>query len=99
MNTTKTFAVAAMAMAGLAGCVETGSDTGSNFSALTPEQAACVRDVGVLTQSSDIVIQRSMGSQAGVLVDLIVNGSSTFTCTAFSDGSTDIQSTTDEGFL
>lgn len=99
MNMNKTLAVAALAMTGLAGCVETESDTDSNFSAMTPEQAACVRDVGALTQSSDVVIQRSMGSQAGVLVDLIVNGSSTFTCTAFSDGSTDIQSTTDEGFL
>lgn len=99
MKSKLTLALGALAMTALAGCDETASSTGSDFSSLTPGQAACVRDVGALTESSDVVIQRSMGAQSGVMVDLLVNGSATFTCTAYGDGTTDIQSTTDEGFL
>jgi len=100
MKTRITLVAAALFATGLAGCVETGGDVGGDFSSMTVEQSACVRDVRNATGNSDVIVQSSRGSQAGTLVTLLVGGTGTWQCTGYSDGTTDgIQSVTDEGFL
>jgi predicted polyphosphate/ATP-dependent NAD kinase len=99
MKISMTMAVAALAVTGLAGCVETATQLPGN-SAEGAARDACVRDTRLTTNNPDVVVQSSSFSEAGTEVIMIVGGTGTWRCIAYRDGSTaGIMSLTNEGFL
>ena len=104
MKTTIALAAAALAVSSLAGCIEMPAgdmgDPGPGNSAEAAARSACVRDVRATTNNPDVVVQSSSFSEAGTQVILIVGGTGTWECIAYSDGTTaGITSLTNEGFL
>lgn len=104
MKTKISMAAAALAVTGLAGCVEMPGggmgDPGPGNSAEADARNACVRDVRLTTNNPDVVVQSSSFSEAGTEVILLVGGTGTWQCIAYRDGTTaGIMSLTNEGFL
>lgn len=94
----------AIAVFGLAGCVDMTDDVARETSALSDTEqqarAACVRDVRGATGNNDVVAQSSAFSEAGTQVILRVGETGTWNCIAYRDGTTaGIMSVTNEGNL
>lgn len=84
----------------LAGCMETGTVPEPGNSVEAQARSVCVRDVRAKTGNQDVIIQSSRFSEAGTQVILLVDGTGTWQCYAYSDGTTDrIMSLTNEGSL
>jgi len=97
INTIK-FAIGAMALIGISGCVE---DTGSSSGMPSNAEQACLQRVTQETNNPDVTLMGSSFSQAGTEVIVGVGPQrARWQCIAYSDGSTSQpMSLTDEGFL
>ena len=96
----------AVALAMLAGCVETPGSARMPLAPAgnAPEEAgrtACLRDVRAATANPEAVVLRSSFSEAGTEVIVGVGPTQApWRCIAYRDGTTaDIMSLTDEGYL
>ena len=105
MKLTLKLTTAAVALALLAGCVETTGRTRDAAGAVsgtpTPAEQACLRDVTRTTNNPDVVLLSSSFSQAGTEVIVGVGPQrARWRGIANADGTTaDIESLTDEGGL
>lgn len=97
---------ASIALAALAGCVETtetAADGGASSTGNALEDQArnsCVAATRAETGNPDVSVISSSYSEAGTEVILQVGPTGTWRCIGYSDGSTaDVMSTTDEGAL
>ena len=93
-----TFIGAAVALAALAGCVETG---GSSAGVPSAAEQACLQRVSIETNNGDVTLLGSSFSEAGTEVIVGVGPQQArWQCIAYSDGSTtQPMSLTNEGFL
>src|SRR6056297_2657089 len=94
----------AIAVYGLAGCVDMSDGVAEDMTALSESEmqarSACVRDVRDVTGNTDVVAQSSSYSEDGTEVILLVGGTGTWSCIAYRNGTTaGIMSMTDEGTL
>lgn len=101
------FIVGSAALVALAACDDAAyteaAATAPAAAGNSAEQAArdaCVRDVRSATGTDDVSVISSDFSEAGTQVDLKVGPTGTWSCIAYSDGTTaNVMSTTDEGAL
>jgi len=97
-------ALGALALAAVAGCVETDDvvdlSAAPGNSAEARAQQVCLRDVARSAGNPDVRVKSSSFSEAGTEVIVGVGPTGTWRCIAYRDGTTaGIQSQTDEGAL
>ncbi|WP_132543825.1 hypothetical protein [Rhodovulum euryhalinum] len=83
----KTLVLGALALSGLAGCVET-----TTSGAPSAAEQACLRDVSRAANNGDVIVQSSSFSEAGTEVIVGVGageyGRAPWRCIAYRDGTT-----------